>query len=163
MLTIRPAFHAPNPFPEEPRRLVAHARKDVATHPQCEGRARVSKPLLDYHGVDARPKDAHHMAAPLPSGAQAVRAMRCALQEAEVLPEAVDYIDAHASSTPLNDVTETLAIKQVFEDHAYRVPLSGTKAMHGHVLGATGRSRRRSACRRCGTPICCPRSTRPCL
>ena len=82
--------------------------------------------------------DAHHMTAPLPSGAQAARAMRCALQEAEVPPEAVDYINAHASSTPLNDLTETLAIKHVFGDHAHRAAISGTKAMHGHALGATG-------------------------
>jgi 3-oxoacyl-[acyl-carrier-protein] synthase II len=82
--------------------------------------------------------DAHHMAAPLPSGEQAARAMRCALEESGVAPRAVDYINAHASSTPLNDVTETLAIKQVFGDHAYRIPISGTKAMHGHALGASG-------------------------
>jgi 3-oxoacyl-[acyl-carrier-protein] synthase II len=82
--------------------------------------------------------DAYHMAAPLPSGAQAARAIRCALAEAALPPEAVDYINAHASSTPLNDVTETLAIKQVFADHASRVPISGTKAMHGHALGASG-------------------------
>jgi 3-oxoacyl-[acyl-carrier-protein] synthase II len=82
--------------------------------------------------------DAHHMAAPLPSGAQAARAMRAALREADVVPEAIDYINAHASSTPLNDAVETLAIKQVFGDHAYRVPISGTKAMHGHALGASG-------------------------
>jgi 3-oxoacyl-[acyl-carrier-protein] synthase II len=82
--------------------------------------------------------DAFHMTAPLPSGAQAARAMRDALREAGVPPEAVDYINAHASSTPLNDLTETLAIKQVLGEHAYRVPISGTKAMHGHALGATG-------------------------
>ena len=82
--------------------------------------------------------DAHHMAAPLPSGAQAARAMRAALQEADIPPEAIDYINAHASSTPLNDAIETLAIKQVFGDRAYHVPISGTKAMHGHALGASG-------------------------
>jgi 3-oxoacyl-[acyl-carrier-protein] synthase II len=82
--------------------------------------------------------DAHHMTAPLPSGAQAARAMRAALAEAAVAPEQIDYINAHASSTPLNDVTETLAIKQVFGAHALRIPVSGTKAMHGHALGATG-------------------------
>lgn len=82
--------------------------------------------------------DGHHMTAPLPSGAQAARAMRCALEEALVAPEAIDYINAHASSTPLNDVAETLAIKQVFGEHAFRVPISGTKAMHGHSLGAAG-------------------------
>ncbi len=82
--------------------------------------------------------DAHHMTAPLPSGAQAARAMRCALDEAQVAAKDVDYINAHASSTPLNDLTETLAIKQIFGEHAYRVPISGTKAMHGHPLGAAG-------------------------
>lgn len=78
------------------------------------------------------------MTAPLPSGAQAARAIRDALAEAEVLPHQIDYINAHASSTPLNDPAETLAIKQVFGEHAYRIPVSGTKAMHGHALGATG-------------------------
>ncbi len=82
--------------------------------------------------------DAHHMTAPLPSGTQAARAMSCALAEAQVAPEDIDHINAHASSTPLNDSTETLAIKQVFGDRAYRIPISGTKAMHGHALGATG-------------------------
>jgi 3-oxoacyl-[acyl-carrier-protein] synthase II len=82
--------------------------------------------------------DAHHMVAPLPSGRQAARAMRCALNEAGIPPEAIGYVNAHASSTPLNDATETLAIKQVMGDHAYRIPISGTKAMHGHALGATG-------------------------
>ncbi|HTD47063.1 MAG TPA: beta-ketoacyl-ACP synthase II, partial [bacterium] len=82
--------------------------------------------------------DAHHMTAPLPTGAQAARAMRCALAEADIPPEAIGYINAHASGTPLNDGAETLAIKQVLGDHAYRVPVSGTKAMHGHALGASG-------------------------
>jgi 3-oxoacyl-[acyl-carrier-protein] synthase II len=82
--------------------------------------------------------DAHHMTAPLPSGAQAARAMRLALGEAGVAPEDVDYVNAHGSGTPLNDSTETLAIKQVLGGHAYRIPVSATKAMHGHALGATG-------------------------
>ena len=82
--------------------------------------------------------DAHHMTAPLPSGAQAARAMRLALAEAALAPEQIGYINAHASSTPLNDTMETKAIKAVFGEHAYRMPVSGTKAMHGHSLGATG-------------------------
>lgn len=82
--------------------------------------------------------DAHHMTAPLPSGAQAARAMRLALHEASLVPEQIGYINAHASSTPLNDAVETRAIKATFEAHAPRVPISGTKAMHGHALGATG-------------------------
>jgi 3-oxoacyl-[acyl-carrier-protein] synthase II len=82
--------------------------------------------------------DAHHMTAPLPTGAQAARAMRLALAEAQIDAEDIDYINAHGSGTPLNDSTETLAIKQVLGAHAYRVPVSATKAMHGHALGATG-------------------------
>ena len=82
--------------------------------------------------------DAYHMTAPLPSGAQAARAMQLAIAEAGIAPEAIAYVNAHASSTPLNDTIETLAIKRVLGAHAYRVPISGTKAMHGHALGATG-------------------------
>jgi len=82
--------------------------------------------------------DAHHMTAPLPSGTQAARAMRGALAEASIGPEQIDYVNAHASSTPLNDVTETLAIKLVFGERARAIPVSGTKPMHGHSLGASG-------------------------
>jgi 3-oxoacyl-[acyl-carrier-protein] synthase II len=82
--------------------------------------------------------DAHHMTAPRPDGRQAARAMRGALAEAHVSPGEVGYINAHGSSTPLNDSTETGSIKQVFGDTAYRVPLSGTKGYYGHALGASG-------------------------
>ncbi len=82
--------------------------------------------------------DAHHMTAPRPDGRQAARAMKLALAEARIAPEAVGYINAHGSSTPLNDPTETASIKQVFGDHAYRIPLSGTKGYYGHALGASG-------------------------
>jgi 3-oxoacyl-[acyl-carrier-protein] synthase II len=82
--------------------------------------------------------DAHHMTAPLPDGAQAARCMRQALRDADVDTADVAYINAHGSSTPLNDPTETLAIKQVFGDHAYRVPVSSTKGYYGHALGASG-------------------------
>ncbi len=82
--------------------------------------------------------DAHHMTAPLPGGAQAARCMRQALADASVAPEAVDYINAHGSSTPLNDPTETQAIRTVFGDDAYRIPVSSTKGYYGHALGASG-------------------------
>lgn len=82
--------------------------------------------------------DAHHMTAPHPQGEPAARAMRLALREAQVPPEAIGYINAHGSSTPLNDKTETLAIKQVFGEHAYAIPISSTKPLHGHAFGATG-------------------------
>lgn len=82
--------------------------------------------------------DAHHMTAPRPDGKQAARAMRLALGEAEVGPESIGYINAHGSSTPLNDPTETSSIKQVFGERAYQIPLSGTKGYYGHALGASG-------------------------
>jgi 3-oxoacyl-[acyl-carrier-protein] synthase II len=82
--------------------------------------------------------DAYHMTAPLPSGQQAGRAMRLALHEADLHSEQIGYVNAHGSSTPLNDGTETKAIKAVLGDHAYHIPVSGTKAMHGHALGASG-------------------------
>jgi 3-oxoacyl-[acyl-carrier-protein] synthase II len=82
--------------------------------------------------------DAYHMTAPRPDGRQAARAIRNALAEAHVAPGEVGYINAHGSSTPLNDPTETSSIKQVFGDHAYRLALSGTKGYYGHALGASG-------------------------
>ncbi|MEO8199945.1 MAG: beta-ketoacyl-ACP synthase II [Gemmatimonadota bacterium] len=82
--------------------------------------------------------DAHHMTAPRPDGTQAARAMRLALGEAGIKPESIGYINAHGSSTPLNDPTETSSIKQVFGDRAYQIPLSGTKGYYGHALGASG-------------------------
>ncbi|OLB67383.1 MAG: beta-ketoacyl-[acyl-carrier-protein] synthase II [Gemmatimonadetes bacterium 13_2_20CM_2_66_5] len=82
--------------------------------------------------------DAYHMTAPRPDGRQAARAMRLALADGDVSPAEVGYINAHGSSTPLNDPTETSAIKQVFGDHAYRLAVSGTKGYYGHALGASG-------------------------
>lgn len=82
--------------------------------------------------------DAHHMTAPLPTGRQAARAMQIALNDARITPAEVDYVNAHGSSTPLNDPTETAAIKTTLGEHAYRVPVSGTKGYYGHALGASG-------------------------
>src|SRR5207249_113130 len=82
--------------------------------------------------------DAYHMTAPRPDGREAARAMRLALADAHVAPAEVGYINAHGSSTPLNDSTETAAIKQVFGAHAYRLSVSGTKGYYGHALGASG-------------------------
>jgi len=82
--------------------------------------------------------DAHHMTAPLPDGSQAARAMRLALADADVAAGDIEYINAHGSSTPLNDATETVAIKSVFGKHARRVRISGTKGYYGHALGASG-------------------------
>jgi 3-oxoacyl-[acyl-carrier-protein] synthase II len=78
------------------------------------------------------------MTAPRPDGAQAIRAMREALDDAHLRPEEIDYISAHGSATPLNDKTETRSIKQVFGERAHTIPISGTKSLHGHALGASG-------------------------
>ena len=82
--------------------------------------------------------DAHHMTAPLPEGTQAAKSMQRALDDAHVDPGEISYVNAHGSSTPLNDPTETLAIKRVFGEHARRLQLSGTKGYYGHALGASG-------------------------
>jgi 3-oxoacyl-[acyl-carrier-protein] synthase II len=82
--------------------------------------------------------DAHHMTAPLPDGSQAARSINLALRDAGISATEIGYVNAHGSSTPLNDPTETLAIKRVFGDHAYRIPVSSTKGYYGHALGASG-------------------------
>ena len=82
--------------------------------------------------------DAYHITAPEENGAGAVRAMQAALQQANLQPDQIDYINAHGTSTPLNDKSETQAIKTVFGDAAYRIPISSIKSMTGHLLGAGG-------------------------
>jgi len=96
--------------------------------------ARIYAELAGYGTTN----DAFHMAAPRPDGSQAARAMKIALKNAGVAADTIDFISPHGSSTPLNDSTETLAIKTVFGEHAYKVPISGTKPYHAHALGASG-------------------------
>lgn len=102
-------------------------------HAQARG-AEVYAEILGY----ATTTDAYHMTAPRPDGAQAIRSMREALALANLQPHEIQHINAHASATPLNDKTETMAIKVVFGEHASSIPISATKAMHGHALGASG-------------------------
>lgn len=99
--------------------------------------ARGARPYAEVlgYGISA---DGYHMAAPDPTAAGAVRAMKWALQDACVEPEAVDYINAHGTSTPANDASETLAIKKLFGERAHVVPISSTKSMIGHSMGAAG-------------------------
>jgi 3-oxoacyl-[acyl-carrier-protein] synthase II len=82
--------------------------------------------------------DSHHMTAPDAGASGAARAMRAALADAGLAPEEVDYINAHGTATPLNDLMETRAIKEVFGLRAGKIPVSSTKSMHGHTLGASG-------------------------
>ncbi len=96
--------------------------------------ARIYAELTGY----GQTNDAYHMTVPRPDGVQAARAMRLALREANLEPGEVGYINAHGSSTPLNDPTESGAIRQVFGDATDRVAVSGTKGYYGHALGASG-------------------------
>ena len=86
----------------------------------------------------ASTNDAYHMTAPRPDGSQAARCLTLALADAHVAADEVDYVNAHGSSTPLNDKTETLAFKRAFGPHAPKLAVSGTKGYYGHPLGASG-------------------------
>ncbi len=96
--------------------------------------AKIRAEMLGY-GLSA---DAYHMTAPPDDGEGAILAMKMALNDAGLLPEDIDYINAHGTSTPLNDIVETRAIKHVFGEAAYSVAVSSTKSMTGHLLGGTG-------------------------
>ena len=82
--------------------------------------------------------DAYHMVQPLPTGDQAMRSIQLALRDANIKPSDIDHINAHGSSTPLNDKIETKIIKQIFGEYAYKIPISANKSMIGHALGAAG-------------------------
>jgi 3-oxoacyl-[acyl-carrier-protein] synthase II len=82
--------------------------------------------------------DAYHMVQPLPTGDQAIKSIQLALRDANIKPSDIDHINAHGSSTPLNDKIETKIIKQIFGEYAYKIPISANKSMIGHALGAAG-------------------------
>ena len=100
-------------------------------------RARGAQPIAEVIGYGSS-ADAYHMVQPSERGEGNVRAMRAALARAAIGPEQVDYINAHGTSTPLNDRYETMAIREVFGDHADRLAVSSTKSMTGHMMGAAG-------------------------
>lgn len=99
-------------------------------------RRRGATPYAELRGYGAT-SDAHHMVQPRPDGAEAARAVRIALADAGDDPGTIDYVNAHASSTPLGDVAEAIALERALDGHAGAVPVSGTKALYGHPLGAT--------------------------
>jgi 3-oxoacyl-[acyl-carrier-protein] synthase II len=102
-------------------------------HARARG-ARIYAEVIGY-GYNA---DAHHITAPAPDGEGFVRCIKMALNDAKLTADEVDYINAHGTSTQLNDYTETLAIKKVFGERAKKIPVSSTKSMTGHLLGAAG-------------------------
>ena len=104
---------------------------------EASQRRRDASPLAELVGYGAT-SDAHHITQPSPGGEGAARAMGLALKKADLRPADIDYINAHGTSTPLNDRFESMALKATFEKDAYRVPISSTKSMTGHLLGAGG-------------------------
>jgi 3-oxoacyl-[acyl-carrier-protein] synthase II len=102
-------------------------------HAQARG-AKILCEVTGYGTTD----DAYHISAPAENGAGAALCMKLALENAGLKPDEIDYVNAHGTSTPLNDKSETAAIKTAFGETAYSVPISSTKSMTGHLLGASG-------------------------
>ena len=99
--------------------------------------SRGAAPIVEVVGYGST-ADANHITQPAPEGEGAARAMKIAIQKAGLQPDEIDYVNAHGTSTPLNDKYETMAMKGVFDEYAYNIPISSTKSMTGHLLGASG-------------------------
>jgi 3-oxoacyl-[acyl-carrier-protein] synthase II len=129
---------ASRPFDKERDGFVIGEGAGIVILEELErARARGAKIYAEVAGYGYN-GDAYHITAPCPDGDGSIRCMKMALRDAAIGPEAVDYINAHGTSTELNDSSETIAIKQVFGERAYAIPVSSTKSMIGHLLGAAG-------------------------
>lgn len=126
------------PFDKERKGFVLGEGAGILLLEELEhAKARGAKIYAEVVGYGAT-CDAYHMTAPKPDGSGAAAAMKMALSDAQIAPEEVDYINAHGTSTQLNDACETAAVKLVFGEHAQKVMISSTKSMTGHMLGAAG-------------------------
>ncbi|MEA5005545.1 MAG: beta-ketoacyl-ACP synthase II [Rikenellaceae bacterium] len=130
--------HASRPFDKNRDGFVMGEGSGILIFEEYEhAKARGAKIYCEVAGA-AMTADAYHITAPHPEGLGAIQVMKLALEDAGMKPEEVDYINVHGTSTPLGDIAELKAVKAVFGEHAYKLNISATKSMTGHLLGATG-------------------------
>lgn len=130
--------HASRPFDKERDGFVIGEGSGIIVIEDYEHAVRRGANILAELAGVGMTADAYHLTAPDPQGDGATRSMQIAINDAGIQPQDIDYINAHGTSTPYNDQLETAAIKRVFGEHAYKVPISSNKSMVGHLLGAAG-------------------------